>query len=101
MAIAEAAVADDPLGGFLALLEVAARLTGRHDARGCGSVGTESISAEGEEAAERKRMGATLDLDEAEDSSDRSRTVVVGFCNQSNSAGGGKSGGRVEPEVPK
>jgi hypothetical protein len=33
MAVAEAAVADDALGGFLALLEVAAGLTGSHDAR--------------------------------------------------------------------
>lgn len=30
MAVAEAAVADDPLGGFLALLETAAGLARRH-----------------------------------------------------------------------
>ena len=32
MAVAEAAVADDPLGGFLALLEVATGLARRHSA---------------------------------------------------------------------
>jgi hypothetical protein len=30
VSIAKAAVTDDPLSGFLALLEVAARLAGRH-----------------------------------------------------------------------
>lgn len=33
VAVAKAAVADNALGGFLALLEVATGLTGSHDAR--------------------------------------------------------------------
>ena len=59
MAGAEAAVTDDTLGGFLALLEVAARLAGRHDGSG-GKKGRRSGVRVAAEAAMTISAGVRL-----------------------------------------
>lgn len=54
VAIAEAAVADNALSGFLALLEVAARLAGRHDGIKGGENGAESRGVTGVGTADKR-----------------------------------------------